>query len=271
MNLTIVEAIKEVLSNYDEGLTSQEIHALIVNKNLYKFGAQQPVAVVNGQIRRRCVGLDFPTAFPIKLFEIVGYKEKKPLFSLIGKVTNSVQQKRQEVETLDVLPEEKLTSAYNEHILALKAQLLGTILDNSPEFFEHLVMNLLLKIGYGYGKTAGKVTGRSHDGGIDGVISEDKLGLDLIYIQAKRYSKTNTVGRKELQAFVGAMENINKGVFITSSSFTHQAKDFVDKQQQKHIKLIDGDYLAELLIKYEVGINKAQSFAVYKIDTDYYG
>ena len=131
-------------------------------------------------------------------------------------------------------------------------------------------MDLLIKMGYGYGKTAGIVTGRSHDGGVDGIISEDKLGLDLIYIQAKRYSKTNKVGRKELQAFVGAMENIQKGVFITSSTFTKEAKMFAEKQQQKNIKLIDGDYLAELLIKNEVGISKVHSFAIYKIDLDYY-
>lgn len=132
-------------------------------------------------------------------------------------------------------------------------------------------MDLLLKMGYGYGKTAGTVTGRSHDGGVDGIISEDKLGLDLIYIQAKRYGKTNKVGRKELQSFVGAMENIQKGVFITSSIFTKEAKAYAEKQQQKSIKLIDGNYLADLLIKHEVGISKVQEFAVYKIDLDYYG
>ena len=132
-------------------------------------------------------------------------------------------------------------------------------------------MDLLLKMGYGYDKTAGTVTGRSHDGGVDGIISEDKLGLDLIYIQAKRYGKANKVGRKELQSFVGAMENIQKGVFITSSTFTNEAKAYAEKQQQKSIKLIDGSYLADLLIRHEVGISKVQAFAVYKIDFDYYG
>lgn len=269
--MTIVEAIKEVFSRHNEGLTSQEVYEYIVHYNLYQFGAQQPTAVVNNQIRRRCIGLEFPTAFPNKLFEIVGYKNKKPVFSLIGKVKNTDTINRQNSRsTIDILPEEKLVISYHEHIAALKEQLIGIILENPPDFFERMVMDLLLKIGYGYGKSAGTVTGHSHDGGIDGIISEDKLGLDLIYIQAKRYSKSNKVGRKDLQAFVGAMQHIKKGVFITSSSFTQEAIDFANKQQQKSLKLINGDYLADLLIKYEIGIDRVQSFAIYKIDTDYY-
>jgi len=144
------------------------------------------------------------------------------------------------------------------------------VLKNSPAFFEHLVVDLLLKMGYGYDQKSGIVVGNSHDGGIDGIINEDKLGLDLIYIQAKRYSEENTVGRKELQAFVVAMENVQKGVFITTSKFSKEAIDFV-KRQQKRIKLIDGKLLSDLLVKYQIGINVVQTISLYKIDTDYYG
>ena len=269
--MTIIEAIKTILSQSTVGLTSQEIYNRIIEQNLYTFGAQKPVAVVNGEIRRRCSGLEFPTALPIKLFEIVGFEGKKPLFSLIGNGKAPINKPLKGASNSDILPEEKMLSAYSEHINLLKHSLMESVLNNSPSFFESLVMDLLLKMGYGYGKNAGVVTGRSHDGGVDGIISEDKLGLDLLYIQAKRYNRGNTVGRKELQAFVGAMENIQKGVFITSSSFTNEACNFVKKQQQKSIKLIDGDYLADLLIKYEVGINKVQDFTIYKIDFDYYG
>lgn len=270
--MTILEAIKRVLSKHSEGLTSQEVYNEIINQGLYNFGAQQPVAVVNSQIRRRCIGLDFPSAFPVKVFEIVSHRGKKPCFALIGdKAKGTCENSNKHITTTESLPEEKVMSAYNEHVTFIKEQLIDQILNNSSSFFEYLVMDLLLKMGYGYGKTAGIVTGRSYDGGVDGIISEDKLGLDLIYIQAKRYGKTNKVGRKELQAFVGAMENIQKGVFITSSTFTNEAKVFAEKQQQKNIKLIDGDYLAELLIRNEVGISKVQSFAIYKIDLDYYG
>ena len=270
--MTIIEAIKYVLSQNSNGLTSQEIYDRIIEQNLYEFGAQKPTAVVNGQIRRRCSGLEFPTALPIKLFKIVGFDGKRPRFSLLENAcAGEVETPIKDMASSDILPEEKMLAAYAEHINALKRNLMEAVLNNSPSFFEHLVMDLLLKMGYGYGKNAGVVTGRSHDGGVDGIISEDKLGLDLLYIQAKRYNRGNTVGRKELQAFVGAMENIQKGVFITSSSFTNEARNFVKKQQQKNIKLIDGNYLADLLIRYEVGINRVQNFTVHKIDFDYYG
>ena len=160
--------------------------------------------------------------------------------------------------------------AYSEHAASIKDQVLENILNNKPSFFEHLVVDLLLKMGYGYDKNSGIVTGRSHDGGIDGVINEDKLGLDLIYIQAKRYSPSTIVGRKELQAFVGAMENIRKGVFITSSRFTKEAESFIERQQQKNIKLIDGALLADLIVKYELGISVVKNLSIYKVDADYF-
>lgn len=156
-------------------------------------------------------------------------------------------------------------------VLALKADVTEQILKNSPSFFERLVVDLLLKMGYGYDNDSGFVTGQSHDGGIDGIIFQDKLGLDRIYIQAKRYALDNKVGRATLQAFIGAMEDVQKGVFITTSQFTNEAISYANKQQQKQIKLIDGTLLSELLIKHEVGISAVQVFKIYRIDTDYYG
>lgn len=141
---------------------------------------------------------------------------------------------------------------------------------NHPDFFEQLVVELLLKMGYGYDKNSGIVTGGPHDNGIDGIISEDKLGLDLIYIQAKRYSKDKKVGRKELQAFVGAMGHIQKGVFITTSSYTKEAFEYGTNQQQKSIKLIDGDLLADYMVKYGIGVESVKTFNIFKINTDYF-
>ena len=273
--MTIVEAIKAVLSDAPNGLSSEEIHDRIVHKGLYVFGAKKPVAVVNGEIRRRCRGLDFPTAFPVKIFEIRGYRGKKPLFGLLRNSDTTAATKEQPKATAtpsaEQLPEERITSALREHYSVIKQQIVDCVMANSPEFFEHLVMDLLLKMGYGCDKSSGIVTGRSHDGGVDGKISEDKLGLDQIYIQAKRYSDGNKIGRKEIQAFIGAMEHVQKGVFITTSSFTREAIEFVEKQQQKNIKLIDGQLLAELLLKYEVGISTVQTFSLYRVDSDYYG
>lgn len=273
--MTITEAICMVLQENEEGLTAKEIYNEIVKRELYTFGAKSPVNVVNSQIRRRCFDLDFPTASPLKQFKIVGYQGKKPKYYL------SNQQDMQAYEAdgisrqgtdmaADYLPEEKIAVAWKEHLSNIKQQVLESILKNSPDFFEHLVVELLLKMGYGSDKNSGIVTGRPHDGGIDGVISEDRLGLDLIYIQAKRYSSNCKIGRKDLQAFVGAMEHVQKGVFITTSSFTKEAEEFIRKQQQKSIKLIDGSLLSELLVKYEIGVLPAERITIYKLDYDYF-
>lgn len=268
--MTIVECIKTVLSKADIPMSSKEIYEAIVFQNMYSFGAQDPVSVVNGQIRRRCVGLDFPTAYPNKIFEIAGQEGKVLKYQLVSekKIASFANKTKSDVEKL---PEEMIESGFRRHVELLRKNIFNLILDNTPEFFEHLVIDLLLKMGYGYDINSGIVTGKSHDGGIDGVINEDKLGLGLIYVQAKRYSKNNKVGRKEIQAFIGAMEHIQKGVFITTSSFTKEAISFAEKQQQKHIKLIDGESLTELLIKNEIGIQAVYNFKIYKIDIDYYG
>lgn len=272
--MTIVDAIKLVLINTPEGLTANEIYDEIIKKELYSFGAKNPLAVVNGQIRRRCVGLEFPTAYPVKTFRISGHVGKKNRFALFDETTpiDEIPLNTKTKGVAELLPEEKIGLALQEHLVSIKQQVLDCVLNNSPDFFEHLVLDLLIKMGYGYGKQAGVVTGRPHDGGIDGIISEDKLGLDLIYIQAKRYtsSSSNKVTSKDLQAFVGAMKHIQKGVYITTSEYTRDAKEFIKEQQQKNIKLIDGELLAELLVKYEVGVALAQSISIYKLDTDYF-
>lgn len=269
--MTIVEAIVMVLKKHPAGMTSLEIYNSIIEQNLYTFGAKKPSAVVNGEIRRRCNGLNFPTAYPLKVFEIVGYRGKKPLFSLLNSdFVEDKNTKKKQIAQIDLLPEEIIDSSYKEHLIDIRQQILDNVLNNSPAFFEHMVMDLLLKMGYGYDEDSGVVTGRSHDGGVDGIINEDKLGLDLIYIQAKRYNEKNTIGRKEIQAFIGAMEHVQKGVFITTSSFTREAIDFVEKQQQKSIKLINGVLLSDLLVKYQVGINIVKNLSIYKIDSDYY-
>lgn len=267
--MTIVEAIKIVLDG-SPGMTSQEIYNEIVQRKLYSFGAANPAAVVNGEIRRRCFGLEFPTAYPIKIFETAGFSGKKLKFKILSReaeLSTVVSPKNQGEQ----LPEEMINNAIKDYLTLLKQDIFNRIFNNTPDFFERLVVDLLLQMGYGYDKTSGIVTGKPHDGGIDGIISEDRLDLGLIYIQAKRNSRDNKVGRKEIQAFIGAMQHIQKGVFITTSSFTKEASDFVSMQQQKRIKLIDGDALAALLVKYEVGLKSVSTFSLYKIDSDYYG
>lgn len=268
--MTINECIKEVLKDHSGGLTVDEIFNLIISRKLYSFNAKNPKGVVNGEIRRHCLGLDFPTASPIKHYCILGKNGGKLVFDILTDSNKTIYRSKDFVKSEELLPEEKVERAVNEYNNNIKEQLMKIIMERDPDFFEQLVVNLLLKMGYGYDQSAGKVVGRSHDGGIDGIISEDKLGLDLIYIQAKRYQKHVSVGRKELQAFIGAMEGVEKGVFITTSKFTRDCLEYVMKIQHKHLGLIDGERLCDLMIKNEVGVQSIKTYNLFKIDEDFF-
>lgn len=268
--MTIIEAIKKVLLKEEDGLTSKEIYKKIVADDLYIFGAKDPKAIVNGIIRKHCVGIDFPTASPVKHFKVVKQVGHCNYYLLNASEDKGLSIKEIKNNEKELLPEERMLNAFNEHVSNLKEQLIDEILNCNPAFFEQLVSDLLIKMGYGYDETSSRIIGGTNDGGIDCIIDEDKLGLDKINIQAKRYNRNNAVGRPTLQMFVGAMENVQKGVFITTSSFTKQAFDYAEKQQQKNLKLIDGSMLAELMVKYEVGISAIKAFCTYKVDKDYF-
>ncbi|MFZ9846523.1 MAG: restriction endonuclease [Flavobacteriales bacterium] len=170
-------------------------------------------------------------------------------------------------------PEESLEIAYQKIRNSLASELLNKVVELSPAFFERLVVELLVKMGYGGSiKDAGKAMGKSGDEGIDGTIKEDKLGLDSIYIQAKRWKPGNTVGRPELQKFVGALagQGAKKGIFITTSNFTKEALDYTPRNETK-IVLIDGQQLTQLMIDYNLGCTPQQTYEVKKIDNDFFG
>ena len=176
-------------------------------------------------------------------------------------------------EPSDQTPEENLDKAYQRIRKSLASELLNKVVDLSPTFFERLVVELLVKMGYGGSiKDAGKAIGKSGDEGIDGTIKEDKLGLDIIYVQAKRWKPGNVVGRPELHKFVGALagQGAKKGIFITTSNFTKEALDYTPKNETK-IVLIDGDQLAQLMIDYNLGCTIQQIYELKKIDSDYFG
>ena len=277
---TICDAIKEVLKDEKQGLTYLEIHSRIEERKLYEFGAKFPQAVVHGEIRRHCEDLEFPSASPVKFFKIIRTDRNTNYYGLVDDMNPSQIKDKDFDETsnlqyvLDIedelLPEEKMVQAYHGYLGDLKHSLLEKVRECHPSFFEKLVVDLLLAMGYGCDDKSGQVIGKSHDGGIDGIISEDKLGLNLIYIQAKRYNKGNSVGRPEIQRFIGAMQKAEKGVFITTSKFTKEALDFVNAESRKHIRLIDGDSLVELMIKYSVGLERIKEYIVFKIDEDYF-
>lgn len=169
-------------------------------------------------------------------------------------------------------PEETIENAYQKIRVSLSVELLDTVRGLSPLFFERLVVELLLKMGYGGSfRDAGKAIGRTGDEGIDGTIKEDKLGLDVIYIQAKRWQAGNTVGRPELQKFVGALagQGAKKGIFITTSSFTREALGYIPRNETK-IVLIDGEQLAELMIDYNLGVAQHRAYEIKRVDIDYF-
>ncbi|HCU22424.1 MAG TPA: restriction endonuclease [Candidatus Atribacteria bacterium] len=175
-------------------------------------------------------------------------------------------------ETLSRTPEENLDKAYQQLRKSLASELLNRVIDLSPAFFERLVIDLLVKMGYGGSiKDAGKAIGRSGDEGIDGTIKEDKLGLDIIYVQAKRWKPGNVVGRPEIHKFVGALagQGAKKGIFITTSSFTKDAVDYTPKNETK-IVLIDGERLAQHMIDYNIGCSVQQIYELKRIDSDYF-
>ncbi len=167
-------------------------------------------------------------------------------------------------------PLELLEDGYSTLRSELADELLVNIANCSPKFFEDLVVELLVAMGYGGSIVdAGKTVGKSGDGGIDGIIKEDKLGLDIVYIQAKRWE--NVVGANAIRNFVGALagQKANKGVFITTSYFTKDALQFVQQIQQKVI-LIDGQQLAQLMIDYDIGVSLEKSYQVKRVDHDFF-
>jgi len=174
------------------------------------------------------------------------------------------------IEDIDQTPEETFETSYQKLKKELGESLLEQIKSCSPKFFEKLVVDLLLSMGYGGSrKDAGEAVGRSGDGGIDGIIKEDNLGLDLIYIQAKRWEAS--VGRPSVQAFAGSLEGMKarKGVMITTSQFTKEAKEYV-KIIEKRIILIDGEKLTQLMIDFGVGVSEIQTYTLKKVDSDYF-
>jgi restriction system protein len=195
--------------------------------------------------------------------EFVAFRTPKPQ---VEAVQGEVLSTQLESET----PEEALEAAHLKMRAGLASELLNRVKAASSQFFERLVVELLLKMGYGGSrKDAGQAIGRSGDEGIDGIISEDRLGLDVVYLQAKKWD--GTVGRPEIQKFVGALhgKRARKGVFITTGTFSGEATAYVSHIDPK-VVLIDGRRLAELMIDFDVGVNMTAAYSVKRIDSDYF-
>lgn len=169
-------------------------------------------------------------------------------------------------------PEDQISAGYGKIQEALAADLIDRIRSAPPVFFERLIVDLLVAMGYGGGRAeAGKALGRSGDGGVDGVINEDALGLDVVYVQAKRYAAGNSVPVSAVRDFVGSLEGYraSKGVFVTTSSFPSSAIEFAQKVS-KRVVLIDGNDLARFLIKYKIGVRTKDTYEVNIMDEEYF-
>ena len=169
-------------------------------------------------------------------------------------------------------PEEALEKAARQLRETLEAEILTRVREAPPSFLEQVVIHLLIAMGYGGGDAAmGRVTGRSGNGGIDGTIQEDALGLDEVYVQAKKYAVDNTVGEGDLRNFAGAIDaaGTTKGVFVTTASFTRAARDYVARSP-KRIVLIDGEELARLMVAHDIGVRTRVRHEIKRIDEDYF-
>jgi restriction system protein len=195
--------------------------------------------------------------------EFVEFRNSK---AEVGDTPSAAPADQPEPET----PEEALEAAHLKMRTGLALELLSRVKAASPQFFERLVVELLLKMGYGGSRRdAGQAIGRAGDEGIDGVISEDRLGLDVVYLQAKKWE--GTIGRPEIHKFVGALhgKRAKKGVFITTSTFSAEATAYVEHIDPK-VVLIDGRRLADLMMDFDVGVNTAAIYSVKRVDSDYF-
>lgn len=208
----------------------------------------------------------------------IRYKDLKEIDGFIEawKTASEANKEKQGVEeatidgTSDLTPEDMIDTAVAEIDSNLRSDLLTSLAEVDPYRFEQVVIDLLFAMGYGGSRAeAAQVTKKSNDEGIDGIINEDRLGLDVIYVQAKRWQ--SVVGRKEIQSFVGALagQQATKGVFITTSDFTQNAIVFAKNVGQKVI-LIGGERLADLMIEHDIGVSKVRTIDIKRIDTDYF-
>lgn len=223
-----------------------------------------------GVLRITQAGRDVLNTNPNKIN--IKFLKKFPSFVAFRTKQDNENIANSETETSsDRTPSEQIEEGFQ----TLKNEILDDILVNikscSPQFFERLVIKLLLAMGYGGSvKDAGMAIGKSGDEGIDGLIKEDKLGLDVIYVQAKKWD-TNTIGRPEIQKFAGALlgKQASKGVFITTSYFTKEAEAYAEDVNSRII-LIDGQRLADLMFEYNIGVNTADYYEIKKIDSDFF-
>lgn len=266
-DITICDALIKVFEKYGP-MTVNEACDKIVADNIYHFNTLKPISVVEPTLKRKCEGFEnYSKAYEIKCFKIVDKRNKKLVFDVI---TSDTKVRAVKANTNNEGQEDNISYCYQLYKDDLKNQLLKKIHSNNADYFEKLVINLLLQMGYGYNEKSGQKVGKSHDGGIDGIIYEDELYLEKIYVQAKRYKAGNNISIEKIQSFVGAIGQGAKGVYITTSDFTSEARKYVEQQTTAKLSLINGDMLSELIIKHKLGLKVVETYCFYEIDENFY-
>lgn len=211
-------------------------------------------------------GYQVNTAYLEQFLEFQEFRARSRAVNDVEEIISTPLNEQTQLQT----PAEVIDLAYQELRAALASELLDRLKEASPQFFEQAVVDLLLAMGYGgSAPDAGRRVGRSGDGGIDGIINEDQLGLDVVYIQAKRWQ--GTVGAPEIRSFAGSLDErkSQKGVFITTSDFTAEARNYVERASRR-IVLIDGQRLAQLMIDYNIGVTARKTYVIKRVDEDFF-
>jgi restriction system protein len=250
--------IPDLPLNQREARRAVGISHFVITQRGHELLAQNPTKIDNSVLRQ----------FP----EFIAFQTGKSTDNEPFETAISAAVPAQASDGEEPTPEESIDRAAAMLDEELRSQLLDRINETSPHFFEQLVIELIVKMRYGGSKEAvAERLGKSGDEGIDGVVNQDPLGLDIVYIQAKRYGTDNVVGRERIQQFSGALAGkaASKGVFVTTSSFTKGAVDYAKKVQQKII-LIDGEELTRLMIRYGVGVRTEREIQIKKTDSDYF-
>jgi restriction system protein len=272
-------------------LTEEERHAFYQNSNqrilhnslgwartwLNKAGLIDIIRYEHGQVATLKItqrGLDVLKEKPEKIdYEYLRkFKEFVEFMKTYGPKTNRKSAEDMNAKISDMTPEQLIEVKTNEINNVMREELMKKVTSSSPHFFEKLVLDLVVKMGYGGSfEDVAELLGKTGDEGVDGLIKEDVLGLDKVYLQAKRWT-TGTVGRKELQSFVGALhgKGAKKGIFITTSTFTKDALEYANSLKDMTLILIDGDKLVDYMLKYNVGVQVKNAIEIKKIDEDYF-
>jgi len=245
--------------------------------NVYLQRAGLIKKIGRGKYSATKIGLNVLSENPPKidlafLQRFPGYAEWRRGIAPNAATPNDISENPAAINEIISTPEEQMERNYLTLTAALQSDVLDRVREMPPAFFERLVIDLLVKLGYGGGQPEmGQVTGKSGDGGIDGVIKEDALGLDIVYIQAKRYGISHSVGQPEMRDFAGSLdgEGATKGIFITTGLFSSGARDYVSRIP-KRIILIDGLQLSRLMVEREVGVRVSEVYKIKKIDENYF-